>query len=61
MYFIIYSFCYLFSLLPWRVMYWIGDFVAFVLHRIVKYRLDVVRKNLTIAKQNRARKKKNRK
>ena len=49
MYFIIYSFCYLFSLLPWRLMYWLSDFVAFVLQRVIKYRVDVVAQNLAIA------------
>ena len=49
MYFIIYSFCYLFSLLPWRIMYWLSDFVAFILQRVIKYRVEVVQQNLAIA------------
>ena len=52
MYFIIYSFCYLFSLLPWRIMYWLSDFVAFILQRVIKYRVNVVQQNLAIAFPN---------
>ena len=54
MYFIIYIFCYTFSLLPWRVMYLISDFVAFILQHIVKYRVDVVTQNLNIAFPNKS-------
>ena len=52
MYFIIYSFCYLFSLLPWRIMYLLSDIVAFILQRVVKYRVEVVNQNLAIAFPN---------
>ena len=52
MYFIIYSFCYLFSLLPWRFMYLLSDIVAFILQRVVKYRVEVVKQNLSIAFPN---------
>ena len=52
MYFIIYSFCYLFSLLPWRIMYLLSDIVAFILQRVVKYRVEVVKQNLAIAFPN---------
>jgi len=52
MYFIIYSFCYLFSLLPWRIMYLLSDIAAFILQRVVKYRVAVVQQNLAIAFPN---------
>ena len=54
MYFIIYFFCYLFSLLPWRIMYLLSDMVSFVLQRVVKYRADVVAQNLAIAFPNKS-------
>ena len=49
MYFIIYSFLYLISLLPWRILYFISDVIAFLLRKVFKYRLDVVNNNLAIA------------
>jgi KDO2-lipid IV(A) lauroyltransferase len=52
MYFIIYSLLYLVSLLPWRVLYWVSDFVAFILQRVIRYRVDVVNSNLAIAFPN---------
>lgn len=49
MYFIIYSVFYLVSLLPWRVLYFISDCIAFLLQKVIKYRVDVVHQNLDIA------------
>ena len=49
MYIIIYSFLYLISLLPWRILYFISDGITFLLCRILKYRLEVVNNNLAIA------------
>jgi Kdo2-lipid IVA lauroyltransferase/acyltransferase len=49
MYYIIYPILYLFSLLPFFILYGISDFFAFVLYHIVKYRKDVVLNNLKIA------------
>lgn len=49
MYYIIYGLLYLVSLLPFFILYGISDFAAFMLYRVVKYRKDVVMKNLTIA------------
>ncbi len=49
MYLFIYIIVYLFSLLPWRVMYIISDFVAFLLQRVFKYRLAIVQQNLAVA------------
>jgi len=37
---------YLLSLLPWRILYFISDFIAFVLYFIVGYRKEVVYENL---------------
>jgi len=49
MYFVFYSFFYLISLLPWRVLYFISDGIAFILRKIIKYRVGVVDYNLSIA------------
>jgi KDO2-lipid IV(A) lauroyltransferase len=49
MYFVFYSFFYLISLLPWRVLYFISDGIASILRSIFKYRVDVVDYNLSIA------------
>lgn len=49
MYFVFYSLFYLISLLPWRVLYFISDGIAFILRKIIKYRVAVVDYNLSIA------------
>lgn len=49
MYFIIYSLLYLFSLLPLFILYRISDFAALVMYRLVKYRRDIVRSNISHA------------
>jgi KDO2-lipid IV(A) lauroyltransferase len=49
MYFVFYSFFYLISLLPWRILYLISDGIAFILRRVIKYRVGVVDANLAIA------------
>jgi KDO2-lipid IV(A) lauroyltransferase len=49
MYTVFYSFFYLISLLPWRVLYFISDSIAFILRRVIRYRVDVVDQNLKIA------------
>ena len=49
MYTIVYGIFYLISLLPWRVMYIISDFIAFILYRVIGYRKKVVIANLQIA------------
>ncbi len=48
-YYIIYSFFYLFSLIPWRVMYGISDGIYVLVFYVFKYRKDVVMQNLSIA------------
>jgi KDO2-lipid IV(A) lauroyltransferase len=49
LYKLFYSIFYLFSLLPWRVLYFISDSIAFLLRVVLKYRLEVVNYNLAIA------------
>ena len=49
MYYIIYPIFYLLSLLPWRVLYFISDGIAFLLRKLIKYRVKVVAQNLAIA------------
>jgi len=49
MYKLVYAFFYLLSLLPWRIAYIVSDFVAFLLQYIIRYRKQVIDKNLTIA------------
>ena len=39
----------LISLLPFSIIYKVSDLIKFLLHRVFKYRLKVVRKNLNIA------------
>ena len=47
LYYIILSVWYVFSLLPMRVHYMISDLMFWLLYKLVGYRRDVVRKNLT--------------
>ncbi|MFT3932589.1 MAG: lipid A biosynthesis acyltransferase [Chitinophagaceae bacterium] len=49
MYYLFYGFIYTLSLLPLRLLYLIGDGVYGLLYYILKYRREVVMKNLTIA------------
>jgi len=49
MYYIVYPLVYLFSLLPFFILYAISDLIAFLLHSVFKYRRDVVLGNLRIA------------
>lgn len=49
MYRIVFSALYLVSLLPFRVLYLLSDFVAFLLYAIIRYRRDVVYSNLQTA------------
>jgi KDO2-lipid IV(A) lauroyltransferase len=56
MYFLIYSFLYLVSLLPWRLLYVFSDGVAFLLKHVIKYRVAVVAQNIAIAFPNKTEK-----
>jgi Kdo2-lipid IVA lauroyltransferase/acyltransferase len=49
MYYIIYPILYLFSLLPFFILYGISDFFAFILYHVIQYRKEVVLNNLAIA------------
>jgi KDO2-lipid IV(A) lauroyltransferase len=49
MYHIVYGIFYLLSLLPWRVMYFIGDGIYALVFYVFGYRKEVVMKNLLIA------------
>lgn len=49
MYYIIYGFLYLVSLLPFFILYRISDFAYFLIYYVIGYRKDVVMKNLSIA------------
>ncbi len=49
MYYLVYGFFYLFSLLPFWLMYLLSDGISFLLYHIIRYRRSVVRQNLAIA------------
>ncbi|MEO6316073.1 MAG: lysophospholipid acyltransferase family protein [Chitinophagaceae bacterium] len=49
MYYLLYGFLYLLSLLPLRLLYLLGDAVYGLLYYILKYRRDVVMDNLGVA------------
>lgn len=49
MYYVIYAIFYLLSLLPWAILYLLGDFVCFILNHVLRYRREVVMSNLAIA------------
>ena len=49
MYYIVYGFLYLLSLLPLQVLYLLSDFAFFILYYVTEYRKKVVLQNLTVA------------
>src|SRR6516164_1531275 len=49
MYYLIYGFLYLFSLLPFWILYGISNFAYVLLYYVVGYRKDIVLSNLAIA------------
>lgn len=49
MYYLLYGFLFLLSLLPLRVLYLLSDFAYFVVYHVAGYRKDVVMNNLAIA------------
>ena len=49
MYYIIYGFLYLFSLLPFFVIYAFSNFIAFLMYNVIGYRKKIVLHNLSIA------------
>lgn len=48
-YYIIYPISYLIGLLPYKVQFLFADIIRWLLHRVVKYRLGVVRDNLLLS------------
>ena len=59
MYYIIYGFFYLISLLPWFVLHGIADCLTVIVFYVVKYRKDVVISNLAIAFPEKTQKERN--
>src|SRR4051812_21221814 len=49
MYNLLYGFLYLFSLLPWRILYFLSDGIYGLLYYVLRYRRQVVMANLLIA------------
>jgi len=49
MYYIVFGFLYLLSLLPFRVLYIFSDGIYLLIYYVIKYRRDVVANNLAIA------------
>src|ERR1035437_4708828 len=49
MYYLLYAFFYVLSLLPWRVIYFISDIAYCIIYYIIRYRRQIVLDNLTIA------------
>lgn len=49
MYYLLYGFLYVISLLPFFILYGISDFAFFILYHVVGYRKNIVLNNLTIA------------
>jgi KDO2-lipid IV(A) lauroyltransferase len=49
MYYIIYGFLYLISLLPFFILYGISNFAYFILYNVIGYRTAIVKNNLGIA------------
>ena len=48
-YWIVYGFTYLISLLPFRALYVLSDFISLITYYIIRYRRKIVRKNLQTA------------
>lgn len=49
MYYLVYAFLYLLSLLPYCLLYALSDGIAFLLMHVIHYRKEVLHKNLSIA------------
>lgn len=58
MYRILYSIIYLFSLLPFFILYGIGEFFFFFIYRVFRYRIKIVMENLNRAFPDKSRKEK---
>jgi KDO2-lipid IV(A) lauroyltransferase len=49
MYYVVYGFFYLMSLLPLRVLFLLSDFAYFIIYHVAGYRKNIVMQNITIA------------
>lgn len=49
MYYVIYGLLYILSLLPFRILYFVSDFLYILFYYVIGYRLDIVKNNLLIA------------
>lgn len=49
MFYLVYGFFYLLSLLPFWLMYLLSDGISFLLYHVIRYRREVVKNNLLIA------------
>ena len=49
MYYILYGFLYVISLLPLRILYLFSDFAFFIVYHVIRYRRDIVMDNLSHA------------
>ncbi|MFH7018820.1 lysophospholipid acyltransferase family protein [Flavobacterium sp. FlaQc-47] len=47
-YILAYPLLWLISILPFRLFYWLSDFICFIIYRIIGYRKKVVRENLAL-------------
>ena len=46
MYYVVFGILYLFSLLPFRILYGLSNLAGFILYRVMRYRVQVVMENL---------------
>lgn len=42
-------FIYIIGILPWRLMYLLSDMLAWILRTVIRYRIDIIKKNLVYA------------
>jgi len=49
MYYVVYGILYLFSLLPLKVLYILSDFAYFLVYRVFRYRIDIVKENIRLS------------
>ena len=47
LYYLVYGICYSISLLPFRLLYCLSDFIYLIMYRLIGYRRKVVRRNIT--------------
>lgn len=59
MYYIVYGLLYVLSLLPLRILYFLSDFIFFLIYYVIGYRKQVVKKNLLQAFPGKSQKERN--